>query len=196
MPSHIFTRVGYWKESIASNGASARAAKAQQGAARSTARHGLPGLCPSAARAGPAGERRCRRHEPDPGLQPGGSAPDPSRLPPARRATWWNAATGRARPSCRCARASFAYVDAITHFARALGAARSGDVAAAKARHRKLAELRDKLQTANDAYWTGAGRHPAADRERLGRVRGRQARRCAQGDERRGRCRRQDRKIR
>ena len=28
MPSHIFTRVGYWKESIASNAASARAAKA------------------------------------------------------------------------------------------------------------------------------------------------------------------------
>src|SRR6516165_9311509 len=28
MPSHIFTRVGYWKESIASNEASARAAKA------------------------------------------------------------------------------------------------------------------------------------------------------------------------
>ena len=27
MPSHIFTRVGYWKESIASNTASARAAK-------------------------------------------------------------------------------------------------------------------------------------------------------------------------
>ena len=28
MPSHIFTRVGYWKESIAANSASARAAKA------------------------------------------------------------------------------------------------------------------------------------------------------------------------
>src|SRR5258706_1756909 len=28
MPSHIFTRIGYWKESVASNGASARAAKA------------------------------------------------------------------------------------------------------------------------------------------------------------------------
>ncbi len=31
MPSHVFTRVGYWKESIASNEASARAAKAEQG---------------------------------------------------------------------------------------------------------------------------------------------------------------------
>jgi hypothetical protein len=27
MPSHIFTRVGYWKESIAANSASARSAK-------------------------------------------------------------------------------------------------------------------------------------------------------------------------
>ena len=48
----------------------------------------------------------------------------------------------------------FAYVDAITHFARALGAARSGDVAAAKLDIAKLAELRDKLRAANDAYWT------------------------------------------
>src|SRR5436853_7636700 len=30
MPSHIFTRVGYWKESIASNLASLRAAKADK----------------------------------------------------------------------------------------------------------------------------------------------------------------------
>src|SRR5436853_1150159 len=30
MPSHIYTRVGYWKESIASNIASARAAKADR----------------------------------------------------------------------------------------------------------------------------------------------------------------------
>jgi len=32
MPSHIFTRVGYWKESIASNAASVRAAKADKAA--------------------------------------------------------------------------------------------------------------------------------------------------------------------
>ena len=30
MPSHIFTRVGYWKESIASNIASVKAAKAEK----------------------------------------------------------------------------------------------------------------------------------------------------------------------
>src|SRR5262249_33449846 len=32
MPSHIFTRVGYWKESIAANEASVRAAKADKAA--------------------------------------------------------------------------------------------------------------------------------------------------------------------
>jgi tetratricopeptide (TPR) repeat protein len=49
----------------------------------------------------------------------------------------------------------FAYVDAITHFARALGASRSGNVEAARADITKLAELRDKLQGAKDTYWAG-----------------------------------------
>jgi tetratricopeptide (TPR) repeat protein len=44
---------------------------------------------------------------------------------------------------------------AITHFARALGAARSGQPEAAKADIAKLAELRDKLREAKDAYWSG-----------------------------------------
>ena len=43
---------------------------------------------------------------------------------------------------------------AITHFARALGAARSGKPEAAKADIAKLAELRDKLREAKDAYWS------------------------------------------
>src|SRR5258705_2014099 len=47
----------------------------------------------------------------------------------------------------------FAFADAITHFARALGAARSGQPAAAKADVAKLAELRDSLRKANNAYW-------------------------------------------
>jgi tetratricopeptide (TPR) repeat protein len=42
---------------------------------------------------------------------------------------------------------------AITHFARALGAARSGKPEAAKADIAKLAELRDQLRQAKDAYW-------------------------------------------
>jgi tetratricopeptide (TPR) repeat protein len=61
----------------------------------------------------------------------------------------WKAATElQVRPS------PLAHVQAITHFARALGAARSGNPAAAKADIAKLAELRDKLREAKDAYWS------------------------------------------
>ena len=42
----------------------------------------------------------------------------------------------------------------MTHFARAVGAARVGNPAAAKADIAKLAELREKLRAAKDAYWT------------------------------------------
>ena len=43
---------------------------------------------------------------------------------------------------------------AMSHFARALGAARSGKPDAAKADVAKLAELSDKLRDAKDAYWS------------------------------------------
>jgi tetratricopeptide (TPR) repeat protein len=45
-------------------------------------------------------------------------------------------------------------VQAITYFARALGAARSGNPEAAKIDIAKLTELRDKLRDAKDAYWS------------------------------------------
>jgi hypothetical protein len=45
--------------------------------------------------------------------------------------------------------------DVVERFgARALGAARSGNPDAAKADIAKLAELRDRLRQANDAYWS------------------------------------------
>ena len=64
------------------------------------------------------------------------------------RGDWKGAADLQIRPS------PYAYVDAITHFARAIGAARSGQPDAAKADIAKLAELRDKLRDAKDAYWS------------------------------------------
>jgi tetratricopeptide (TPR) repeat protein len=45
--------------------------------------------------------------------------------------------------------------EAITHFARALGATRSGDVAAAQADVAKLIEIRAGLEKANQSYWAG-----------------------------------------
>ena len=47
----------------------------------------------------------------------------------------------------------FPPAEAITYFARAIGAARSGDPAAAQTGIQKLAELREGMQKANQSYW-------------------------------------------
>ena len=47
----------------------------------------------------------------------------------------------------------FPYADAMTHFARALGAARSGDAAAAEKEVQELARIGDALKTAKNDYW-------------------------------------------
>ena len=65
------------------------------------------------------------------------------------RGDWKAAAELQVRPT------PLAHVEAITHFARALGAARSGNPEAAKADIAKLGELRNKLRDAKDAYWSG-----------------------------------------
>jgi len=49
----------------------------------------------------------------------------------------------------------FPMADAITHFARAMGAARSGDTAAAQADIDKLKEQRAALEKAGQGYWAG-----------------------------------------
>jgi tetratricopeptide (TPR) repeat protein len=64
------------------------------------------------------------------------------------RGDWKAAAELQVRPT------KFPYVDAITYFARAVGAARSGNPTAAKADIANLIELRDKLKDAKDAYWS------------------------------------------
>src|SRR5262249_39546841 len=46
------------------------------------------------------------------------------------------------------------HVQAITHFARALGQAETGHPDLARADLAKLAELRDKLREAKDGYWS------------------------------------------
>ena len=70
---------------------------------------------------------------------------------PARQAlernAWKEAAALTARES------AFPWADAITHYARALGAARSGDPKAAAADIEKLTALAAALKGKNDAYW-------------------------------------------
>ena len=105
MPSHIFTRVGYWKESIASNTEVGACREGSQGFPRAAARHGLPGLCLSAARAGREGQGRRRRDDDGHRLHRDVPVRDPMRWLFRRRATRSNVATGRPRRRCRSVRA-------------------------------------------------------------------------------------------
>jgi tetratricopeptide (TPR) repeat protein len=153
MPSHIFTRVGYWKESIASNAGSARAAK--QSKEGHDQLHAMDYQVYGYLQLGQDKNARAVIDEMKtvtgftetfiPG--PYALAISPARYA-VERGDWTEAAELQVRPS------PLAHVQAITHFARALGAARSGNADAAKADVAKLAELRDRLREAKDAYWS------------------------------------------
>src|SRR5712671_6809341 len=154
MPSHIFTRVGYWKETIGSNAEAARAAKASNEAHDQL--HAMDYLVYAYLQTGQDAKAQAILDE----MRGIGSftetfiaGPYALAVSPARYAIErgdWNAAAQLAvRPT------PLAHVEAMTHFARAFGAARSGHPDAAKADVAKLTELRDKLLAAKDAYWAG-----------------------------------------
>ena len=152
MPSHIFTRVGYWNESIGSNAAAARAAKADKEFTDQL--HAMDYMVYAYLQLAQDSKARDVVDEMNaitgvnPNVSPGpyALAASPARYM-VERADWKGAAELPVRPT------QFAHVQAMTHFARALGAARSGNPDAAKADIAKLAELRDKLREAKDAYW-------------------------------------------
>ena len=161
MPSHTFTRVGYWKDSVETNIKSEQTALQQnvigealhamdyqtyaylQMAQDQKAKAVLDRLPGTAAKLD---------------LNAMGGAAAPVAGVYARnaiaaryaleRGMWAEAAALQAQPS------PFPHVDAITHYARALGAARSGNPAAAKPDVQKLSSLRDALAAAKDPYWT------------------------------------------
>jgi hypothetical protein len=162
MPSHTFTRVGAWQESIDTNLASAAAARKDNAPAEEL--HAIDyQVYAYLQTAQDAAARKMLESIASLGAKiqlnaPGAAAPPPAGFyalaaVPARyaleRNMWKEAAalTPRETP--------FAYADAVTHFARALGLARSGSPAAAAKDAEKLAALRDALTRANDAYWSG-----------------------------------------
>jgi hypothetical protein len=161
MPSHTFTRVGYWKESIETNRRSADAARKAGGPAGAGEElHALDyqiyaylQLAQDTA-AKSSLERALSVVGGQDGIAAGAAGAGAYALAvmPARfaleRGQWAEAAALTPRP------ANTPYTEAITHFARALGAARSGSPAAATADIARLAELRDKLKSMQDAYWT------------------------------------------
>jgi Tfp pilus assembly protein PilF len=152
MPSHIFTRVGYWKESIASNLASVKAAKADhEGNEQLHADDYLVYAYLQLARdKNAAAVIDEMGHEADPKPDAFGGwfalAASPARYA-VERSDWRGAAQLPVRAN------KFAHAMAISYFARALGAARSGDPEAARAEIEKLVEMREKLREAKNAYW-------------------------------------------
>ena len=149
MPSHIFTRVGHWKDSIASNAESARIAKLDKEADDQL--HGMDylvyahlQLAQDKKAKAVADEMLPVEYKRNAGAY--GRAAGQARYM-VERGDWNGAAALQVKQS------DWAYADAVTYFARALGAARSGNAAAAKPELAKLAELRDKLRQARDNYW-------------------------------------------
>jgi tetratricopeptide (TPR) repeat protein len=160
MPSHTFTRVGSWDESVESNLRSAEAAHRE--AAVSDEMHAMDYLVyaylqtgrDQAARNVGAALEGLLSQLPKEGtgltaMTAGGffaAAAIPARYA-LERSAWTEAAALPVRPS------GPPHVTAMTHFARALGAARTGALEQARAEERTLGELRDQLVKANDSYW-------------------------------------------
>jgi len=171
MPAHTFTRVGSWQESIDTNIRSHDVAMERgdfgealhawdyemyaylQSAQDRAAKQILDGLDPILARAPAAVGGRGMPNMPGMAGGPAGLAGGwAAAAIPARwtveRGAWPDAAALTVRPSAQ------PFVEAITHFARALGAARSGNPELAKSEIDQLAALREKEVQAKDAYWT------------------------------------------
>ena len=153
MPSHIFTRVGAWEDSIATNrplGGRWRKREANPTRRITPATMPCTPTCNWRATATPGAKwRKCsrlptstRRHVP----RPYAIAAMPARYA-MERGAWREAMQLQPQPT------KFLFTDAITYFARALGAARSGDTAAAEKDAEELARLHKALQDAKDNYW-------------------------------------------
>jgi len=161
MPSHTFTRVGLWQQSIDTNIQSAAVAKEQkatgeelhasdyqmyaflQSAQDAAAKRLLDSLPEIAARFDP----RAISSAAPPSAGYYAIAAIPARFA-LERGAWAEAARLEIRPS------EIPYADALTEFARVLGAARSGDIAAARAGVERLEALRVREAALNEPYWT------------------------------------------
>ncbi len=152
MPSHIFTRVGAWSDSVESNGRSASVAKkAKDG---DGALHAMDYMVYAYLQLGryTDARRTIEQAKEVTDVNPvRNNAPYALAAMSARyaveRGAWNEAAQLEARAS------RFPYTEALTHFARALGAARSGNPRAAQRDVQELVALRDGLRAANNHYW-------------------------------------------
>ena len=155
MPSHIFTRLGYWRESIAANEASAKAAGADvfdgHHASDYMVYAHLQLAQPKAARG--AMEKSFAAPPLDHFAAAFAYAAMPARLA-LERGAWAEAAALPLTPGADSyAWKKYPQAEAGNAFARGVGAARAGDAAAARAQQARLVSLRDAAKDMRLAYW-------------------------------------------
>ncbi len=152
MPSHIFTRVGAWDESISTNRRSFDVAVA--GGEPDEAYHASDyavyaylqlGRDADALRTISAAVKVTGSNPARPAM-PYAEAAMPARYA-VERGDWTEAKKLEPHPS------RYPFTSALTYFARALGAARTGDVAAAQSDEQQLAVLHKALLDAKNNYW-------------------------------------------
>jgi hypothetical protein len=156
MPSHIFTRLGLWPESIASNLASASAARrvvaaSHPGATAFDEMHALDYLEYAYLQTGDEAKARAvltdvakAKTFDEPNFAAGYAlAAVPARWALERRD--WKAAADLQPPALELPWEQYPYVAGITDYARAIGAARSGQPAVARASLARLEELEARL---------------------------------------------------
>ena len=165
MPSHIFTRLGLWDESISSNMASAQKARdyvrqVRPGSTSFDELHAVDYLVyayeqkgddPKAAalidQLAAVEEPAMHQHN---FASAYAVASSPARHALERR-RWADAAKLVPHPKFNWK--PYPYAEANVHFARAIGAARSGDLNTAKQAMDRIAEIRQVLLEQKNAYW-------------------------------------------
>jgi len=151
MPSHIFTRVGAWQESAATNLRSREVARA--GNEPDEAYHASDYMVYAYLQLArdPEARRAIDEAMKVQGITPRFVAPYAIAAMPARyvfeRGAWSEAAALQPLGS------SYPFVESITYFARSVGASRSGDLAAARQDAAQLQSLQAALVAAKNTYW-------------------------------------------
>jgi tetratricopeptide (TPR) repeat protein len=150
MPSHIFTRVGLWKESVETNARSAAAAKAENSIGQ--ALHAMDYMVYADLQLARDADALAVLKDALGLANPDIAAAYARAAIPARYAVereQWREAAALPDP----ATSKFPYIEAMTLFARAIGTARSGDPAAVERDVARLAAIAEALKAANNDYW-------------------------------------------
>ena len=191
MPSHTFTRLGYWQESIDTNIKSGEVAKRERSVAEEL--HTMDYRVYAYLQTGQDRERAAAarvaarrpvaiRSRRDWIGRAGSAGVFALAAIPARyaleRGAWADAAKLEAQPG------KYPYTEALTHFARALGAARTGDVATVRSSIEALQRIQQQLYDGEGTLLGRAGRDSAPRRVGVARVRGTSQRGCAGGNAR------------